>query len=243
VSRAKERPLPPTPLPLSLPPPTPTPSFRRSSFCLVTEAATSAIGRVWQASEASGLRGVAARMVTLNEDDARTVSQAVGAAVPAGPALALSLMGEKSDEKVRALASHIHEKAGVPANSVLCAESARANDALTAAFFGDRKGRLPSANVLSGGFTDCAAVLVLPGALSTGNAGNILAEMQERATASGLSLSALRMTSFTRGEAEEFLEVYKGVVPEYVVRKRGRGEGGRGDEGGNVCLPGAVFPA
>jgi nucleoside-diphosphate kinase len=100
---------------------------------------------------------------------------------------------------------------------VLAAKDNASNDAMLNAFLGDAKSRLKSAKLLSGEFQSCACVMVLPSALSGGNAGAILSEVQEACAKEGLSVSALRTAAFTRAEAEEFLEVYKGVVPEYVV--------------------------
>ncbi len=186
----------------------------------MTQAGTGSIGRVWQAAEASGLQVVAARMVSLSEEDASHVSAAVGSAVPAGPALAMQLMGDGSSDKAHALAGHAHERSGAPSGSVMAAVNEEATKAMLAGFFGDAKARMRSAKDFSGSFQDCACVLVLPTAFSNGSAGNILAEVQRAATEGGLSISGLRTTSFRRAQAEEYLEVYKAVVPEYVVSRQ-----------------------
>lgn len=48
--------------------------------------------------------------------------------------------------------------------------------------------------------------------LLAGNAGNILQEL----ASCGLEISAMYMTDISLTVAEEFLEVYKGVIPEYL---------------------------
>jgi nucleoside-diphosphate kinase len=186
------------------------------SFCLIQQSGISVIGKVWQAIEASGLRVVGARMVSLSEEDAAYVSEGVGTRIN-GTVLGLSVAGEDSGDKVRTLASHIQERSGVPSTAVVPAVNEAASSSMITAFFGDSRSRMRSAKDLSGNFSSCTACMILPGALSNGHGGNILAEIQERCTSLGLTISALRMASFTRIEAEEFLEVYKGVVTEYVV--------------------------
>lgn len=187
------------------------------AFCLLTEPGIGAIGRVWSAAEASGLRVVAARMVNLSNEDADIVSGGVGGNVSAGAVLALNMMGDDAASKTQALTSHVHERAGTPRNSLLAAVDEGANAALTNGFFGDAKQRLKSARELSGTFADCACALVLPGALSGGQAGSILTEIQDRIAGTDIKISALRSVALTRSQAEEFYEVYKAVVPEYVV--------------------------
>ncbi|CAL1593270.1 unnamed protein product [Knipowitschia caucasica] len=59
--------------------------------------------------------------------------------------------------------------------------------------------------------TDSTCCIVKPHAISEGLAGKILNSI----TLAGFEISALEMFSVERANAEEFLEVYKGVVPEY----------------------------
>jgi nucleoside-diphosphate kinase len=58
--------------------------------------------------------------------------------------------------------------------------------------------------------------IVLPSAVANGQAGAILSEAQERLSSQGLAVTAARLATFTRSQADEFLEVYKQVVPECV---------------------------
>lgn len=61
---------------------------------------------------------------------------------------------------------------------------------------------------------DCSCCVIKPHAILDGNAGPIL----EKITSSGkFFISAMAMFSVNMPNAEEFYEVYKGVVPEYEV--------------------------
>lgn len=193
---------------------------QETSFGLITQAGMGAAGRIWQAGEASGLRVVAARLVNLSEEDAASVSSGLEGRVSAGPVLAISFIGESSQSKLASLAAHIHEQAGVPPRSLLPASHDAQHGRLAAAFFGPASARLASAGDAAGSFEHCACVLILPTAVKDGVSGAIFAELQAALAASrgALSVSALRTVDLSRPQAEEFLEVYKGVVPEYQVR-------------------------
>ncbi|XP_072295627.1 nucleoside diphosphate kinase homolog 7 isoform X2 [Eucyclogobius newberryi] len=60
-------------------------------------------------------------------------------------------------------------------------------------------------------FTDCTCCILKPHAVSEGLAGKILNSI----SSAGFEISALEMFSLEQVNAEEFLNVYKGVVPEY----------------------------
>ncbi|XP_022541058.2 nucleoside diphosphate kinase 7 isoform X3 [Astyanax mexicanus] len=61
-------------------------------------------------------------------------------------------------------------------------------------------------------FSDCTCCIIKPHAVSEGLTGKILNSITE----AGFEISALQMFSLDRANAEEFLEVYKGVVTEYT---------------------------
>ncbi|XP_029284989.1 nucleoside diphosphate kinase homolog 7 isoform X2 [Cottoperca gobio] len=60
-------------------------------------------------------------------------------------------------------------------------------------------------------YTDCTCCIIKPHALSEGLTGKILNSI----SAAGFEISALQMFNVDRANAEEFYEVYKGVVTEY----------------------------
>ena len=61
-------------------------------------------------------------------------------------------------------------------------------------------------------FRDCTCGIIKPSAVKAGIAGRILEKIVE----ANFEISALEMFHLQKGQAEEFLEVYKGVVHEYT---------------------------
>uniref|UniRef100_A0A3Q3AVJ2 Nucleoside diphosphate kinase homolog 7 n=1 Tax=Kryptolebias marmoratus TaxID=37003 RepID=A0A3Q3AVJ2_KRYMA len=61
-------------------------------------------------------------------------------------------------------------------------------------------------------FTDCTCCIIKPHAISEGLTGKILNSI----SAAGFEISALEMFNVDQANAEEFYEVYKGVVKEYL---------------------------
>ncbi|XP_002737178.1 nucleoside diphosphate kinase homolog 7-like [Saccoglossus kowalevskii] len=59
---------------------------------------------------------------------------------------------------------------------------------------------------------DCTCCVIKPHAVSAGHAGKIIIAIQD----AGFEVSALQMFNMERANAEEFFEVYKGVVAEYT---------------------------
>lgn len=147
-----------------------------------------------------------------------------GGGVSSGPMIVLSVMGEESSQKIQALAYSFSSSSSSSSSSgllphgcnILFAPDAAADGRLRGAFFGDTKQRLRSVVESAGKFSECACLCVLPSALGNGQAGSVLSELQAALAPSNLSISALRIANFSRSQAEEFVEVYKAVVPEYV---------------------------
>jgi nucleoside-diphosphate kinase len=197
-----------------------------------SSSVTEGLGKVWQSCEAQNLRVVDARMVNISDEDVKLIARDLHAAsnannnnrsksggvVSSGPMIVLSVMGEESPQKVQALAYSLSSSSGLPQGcNILFAPDASADARLRGAFFGDiKQQRLQSAVESAGKFSDCACLCVLPSALGNGQAGSILAELQSALSSANLSISALRIANFSRSQAEEFVEVYKAVVPEYV---------------------------
>ncbi|KAG8003506.1 Nucleoside diphosphate kinase 7, partial [Nibea albiflora] len=143
--------------------------------------------------------------------------------VSSGPVVAMELMGDEAMSIWRRLLG--------PADSTVARkeapQSARAqfgtdgiknvghgSDSLAAAarelefFFPSTIGHGPSNTAL---YTDCTCCIIKPHAISEGLTGNILNSI----SAAGFEISALQMFNVDRANAEEFYEVYKGVVTEY----------------------------
>ncbi|GLD65442.1 nucleoside diphosphate kinase 7 isoform X2, partial [Lates japonicus] len=75
-------------------------------------------------------------------------------------------------------------------------------------FFPSTIGHGPSNTAI---YTDCTCCIIKPHAISEGLTGKILNSI----SAAGFEISALQMFNVDRANAEEFYEVYKGVVTEY----------------------------
>ncbi|XP_064500412.1 nucleoside diphosphate kinase homolog 7 isoform X1 [Pseudopipra pipra] len=76
-------------------------------------------------------------------------------------------------------------------------------------FFPSSGGRGP---VSSATFTNCTCCIIKPHAVNEGLAGKIIKAILK----GGFQISALQMFNMERPNAEEFYEIYKGVVPEYL---------------------------
>uniref|UniRef100_A0AAY4CWS0 Nucleoside diphosphate kinase homolog 7 n=1 Tax=Denticeps clupeoides TaxID=299321 RepID=A0AAY4CWS0_9TELE len=76
-------------------------------------------------------------------------------------------------------------------------------------FFPSTAGHSPSSTAK---FTDSTCCIIKPHAISEGLTGKILSSV----STAGFEISALQMFNMDRANAEEFFEVYKGVVAEYT---------------------------
>jgi len=104
--------------------------------------------------------------------------------------------GADARELTSVLRSHVH-----------VATSERSADSELEFLFNNRE--IPSTAT----FTNCSLALIRPHAVQAGHAGAILdAILQD-----GFDVSALELFTLDKGAAEEFLEVYKGVLPEYYA--------------------------
>lgn len=213
---------------------------------LVTEAGLPQLGAAWAAAEASGLRVTGAKLVGLSPEDATAAAAHVsgggaGALAGGGPVIALALQGEGVGAKAAALAAHC----GGGAGGVLApGEGSDADAALSSAFFGPLPGLVSARLPLSAASPASALLVVLPHVLAGCGAGALLQDLTaalEGPGGRGLAVSGVRVLDLTRVQAEDFLEVYKGVVPEYVVRWRGGEGGGAAGGTGGWCWGGGCI--
>ncbi|RYG48288.1 hypothetical protein EON67_07740 [archaeon] len=155
-------------------------------------------------------------MLDLSPEDCATVASGCAAPVAPGRVVALEVHGEDAPSVVSRLADHLCESRALPSGGFVPAipeHDAR----LRAAFFGPAAERLPSATSFTAQLADCACAVILPSAVTKNMAGAILQDL-EAALGRSLSITALTMLEFSRKCAEEYLEVYKFVVPEIAVR-------------------------
>jgi hypothetical protein len=181
-------------------------------------------GRAWATVEAAGLRIVAARTTRLSSDEAVAVSAllADGACVGDASVLALQVIGANAGETLASAFALAAEDLRLPASTFVRAAPAH-EGALGALFFGPQ--RLPSTRPRARDFSASACAVVLPHVLLAGAAGNLLSDFCAAVRTSNdavapLRVAALKIMDLSRAQAEEFLEVYKDVVPEYPVRWR-----------------------
>ncbi|XP_032382662.1 nucleoside diphosphate kinase homolog 7 [Etheostoma spectabile] len=143
--------------------------------------------------------------------------------VSSGPVVAMELMGDEAMSIWRRLLG--------PADSAVARKEApqsiraqfgtdgiknvgHGSDSFAAAarelefFFPSTIGHGPSNTAI---LTDCTCCIIKPHAISEGLTGKILNSI----SAAGFEISALQMFNVDRANAEEFYEVYKGVVTEY----------------------------
>jgi hypothetical protein len=62
-------------------------------------------------------------------------------------------------------------------------------------------------------YTDTTCCVIKPHIVASDMAGAVIFEIQK----AGFEISAIQVVNFTKPNAEEFLEVYKGVLQEYPV--------------------------
>uniref|UniRef100_A0A8C2X7H6 Nucleoside diphosphate kinase homolog 7 n=1 Tax=Cyclopterus lumpus TaxID=8103 RepID=A0A8C2X7H6_CYCLU len=146
-----------------------------------------------------------------------------------GPVVALELMGDEAVSIWRRLlgpadSSAARKEAPQSVRAQFGTDGVKnvghGSDSLAAAarelefFFPSTAGRGPSNTAVYG---DCTCCIIKPHAVAEGLTGKILNSI----SAAGFQISALQMFNVDRANAEEFYEVYKGVVTEYPVSTRG----------------------
>jgi len=230
-------------------------------FALLTPSALrsqTAIGAVWAAVERAGLRITNARMIRLDARDAATVASGCDGvsadALVDEQVLALELLGEDTGARWADLCGHLADGGICPAGSAVAASTPAHDERLRGAVFGTGPERLASSRDTAGSMGECTCVIVLPTAVLRGQAGPILEDLTKAVAEGGaaagggdgrLRVGALVMHDFDRRCAEEFLEVYRLVVPDFVVRpeRGGAGWGGGGGVGCRSAPAPAITPA
>jgi hypothetical protein len=196
-----------------------------STVGVLTGPALERFGRIWSIVEASGLRVVGARAVELSAPDAASISAHFTGSqnLETGRVMALLMLGADVNEKVAAIFALACDELHLPLSSLILASSTGAAP-LTAGFFGRSAERLPSTRTFTANtdFSQSACAIVLPHILLAGTTGSLLNDLDDGVRSSNAAVAPLvfgnmRLMDLTRAQAEEFLEVYKNVVPEYAV--------------------------
>ncbi|XP_076004744.1 nucleoside diphosphate kinase homolog 7-like [Genypterus blacodes] len=140
-----------------------------------------------------------------------------------GPVVAIELMGDEAISVWQQLlgpadSAKAQKEAPLSIRGQFGTDAAHASDSVTAAarelefFFPSKAGEGPPNTAYC---TDCTCCIIKPHAVSDGLAGKILNAI----SAAGFEISALKMFNVDQANAEEFYEVYKGVVIEYYGMK------------------------
>lgn len=207
-------------------------SKKERTLAVIKPDVVTKIGDVLELIYASNLIVTKAKMTTLTwrqaadfyaEHQSKPFFNNLVQFVSSGPVVAMELMGDEAMSIWRRLLG--------PADPAVAwkeaPQSVRAqfgtdgiknvghgSDSLAAAarelefFFPSTIGHGPSNTAI---YTDCTCCIIKPHAISEGLTGKILNSI----SAAGFEISALQMFNVDRANAEEFFEVYKGVVTEY----------------------------
>uniref|UniRef100_A0A1I8GTJ9 Nucleoside diphosphate kinase n=1 Tax=Macrostomum lignano TaxID=282301 RepID=A0A1I8GTJ9_9PLAT len=181
---------------------------------LVKPAAFAKAGAILEAAQAAGLSVANLRMGRLDRSEALEfyrehegksfLPQLLGS-ITSGPILAIELMARQ--EAPTSLRARFGQDA---TNNAVHGSDSEASAARELGFFFPASGPARVANT-SGGGEGCTCGLVKPHAVASGCLGQILSAIAE----AGFSINAMAMFRLDKANAEEFLEVYKGVVAEY----------------------------
>lgn len=207
-------------------------SKKERTLALIKPDVVTKIGDVLELIYASNLIVTKAKMTTLTwrqaadfyaEHQSKPFFNNLVQFVSSGPVVAMELMGDEAMSIWRRLLG--------PADPAVARKEApqsvraqfgtdgiknvgHGSDSLAAAarelefFFPSTIGHGPSNTAI---YTDCTCCILKPHAISEGLTGKILNSI----SAAGFEISALQMFNVDRANAEEFYEVYKGVVTEY----------------------------
>ncbi|KAF7654905.1 hypothetical protein LDENG_00063710 [Lucifuga dentata] len=207
-------------------------SRKERTLALIKPDVITKIGDILELIYASNLIVTKAKMTTLTwsqaadfyvEHQSKPFFNNLAQFASSGPVVAMELMGDEAISIWRRLLGPLD--LGVAQKEV--PQSVRAqfgtdtiknvghgSDSVAAAarelefFFPSTMGHGPS-NTAS--YTDCTCCIIKPHAMSEGLTGKILNSI----SAAGFEISALQMFNVDQANAEEFFEVYKGVVAEY----------------------------
>lgn len=165
------------------------------TFGIIPPAQYRSVGKIIQAGNEAGLTVGKLKRVQLSAADA---AKAGYPELAAGPCVALQWVGLNSGSKW-----------GELAKTFTCvASAAEGVEAYSNAFFGARAMESARNTAVC---KDCTLAVIKPHAVAAGKLGSLLSELMN----SGLEVTAFEMFDIDLVASEEFLEVYKGVVPEY----------------------------
>ncbi|XP_072179883.1 nucleoside diphosphate kinase homolog 7-like [Diadema setosum] len=206
-------------------------SVKEKTLCIIKPDAISKFGPIIDAIYDGGFLVVNTKMTRLSRSDAEEFyAEHVGKPfydnlvrfMSSGPCIGLELMADNGITAWRALlgptdcsmarsdAPHsIRARFGTDGTKNAChgSDSVQSADRETNFFFGP-SARKPNTAT----FRDCTCCIIKPTAVKEGKAGKIMTTI----TNAGFQVTALEMFHVEKANSEEFFEVYKGVVAEYM---------------------------
>ena len=173
---------------------------RQQTLCVVKPGAVHLAGKVINASQKSGFSVARVKMAQLSSAEASAMfGEASVAELSSGPSMGVSLVGDDAVSSFKALAKELVSSLG---DCVVYSESADAVASQTSAYF---------ANAPACRLADTALCLVKPSSMDH------LGLVVDAVMASGFTMTGASTFTLDRVDAVEFLEVYKGVVPEFAA--------------------------
>jgi nucleoside-diphosphate kinase len=181
---------------------------QQRTLALVLPHAIADAGKVLDVALAEGFSLGHFRLVQMNARQAMALAreskegatEEVVRALAAGPAIAMELIARES---VAAFANLVSMRAWT--GGVYCSRSVRAADQELGFFFGPGAGSV----MVRPRLRDTTLCLVKPHTLRDGNAGKVIRSIQD----AGFQITCAQMYHFDRPAADEFLEVYQGILP------------------------------
>ncbi|NXK89646.1 NDK7 kinase, partial [Formicarius rufipectus] len=208
-------------------------SRKERTLALIKPDAVRRIGELIDIIINSGLTITKAKMMLLSRKEAadfyvdhraKPFYQELLQFITSGPVLAMEVLGDDAVSKWKAIVG----PANPAATETDTLDSIRDNfghgglrnaahgpDSVASAakelelFFPSSGGHGPASSAT---FTNCTCCIIKPHAVNEGLAGKIIKAILME----GFQISALQMFNVERPNAEEFYEIYKGVVPEYL---------------------------
>lgn len=163
---------------------------KERGLALIRPSGYESAGRILSRLTAAGLKIARAKLIVLSEEEAQGV-QEKEANLSRGPSILLELVGQSASSTVSSL--------GLPE---LSAVSASSLDYFSSIFQQSRT---------TATFSDCTVALIKPHSINSGDFGPIVQAILD----AGWEISALESFNLDRQAAEEYLEIYRTVVPEY----------------------------
>jgi nucleoside-diphosphate kinase len=202
----------------------------QNTLAIIKPDAVANVSEILEAIDSSGFRIARLKMLQLSQRQAAEFYQehegkeffpTLVQFMSSGPIVAMELLGQDAIANWRRLIGptnsntarseapqSLRAQFGTDGTMNAChgSDSPASAERETDFFFGSGARFAPTVQ-----FRDSSCVVIKPSAVKKGNAGQMLRAISE----SGFGVTALELFVLSRANAAEFLEVYKGVVPEY----------------------------